>query len=165
MKTIGLIGGMSWESTAEYYRIINEEIKSIDHVFLEFDWEGTMVDRNRSTEQLYYKRTGTYGSYDMESFYTSNDRIQSFNATAPALLGCFEDKKQGFDGFWLVNATNPYKNLSTKITMKFNDASSILIYDPASKDGTPLEITYDVSAGYSVSLASGTGIFIIPISG
>lgn len=26
MKTIGLIGGMSWESTAEYYRIINEEV-------------------------------------------------------------------------------------------------------------------------------------------
>ncbi|MEF2245218.1 aspartate/glutamate racemase family protein [Paenibacillus sp. IITD108] len=28
MKTIGLIGGMSWESSAEYYRIINEEIKT-----------------------------------------------------------------------------------------------------------------------------------------
>lgn len=27
MKTIGLIGGMSWESTIPYYRIINEEIK------------------------------------------------------------------------------------------------------------------------------------------
>ncbi|RSD25416.1 aspartate/glutamate racemase family protein [Mesobacillus subterraneus] len=27
MKTIGLIGGMSWESTAEYYRIINEEVR------------------------------------------------------------------------------------------------------------------------------------------
>lgn len=26
MKTIGLIGGMSWKSTAEYYRIINELI-------------------------------------------------------------------------------------------------------------------------------------------
>lgn len=25
MKTIGLIGGMSWESSAEYYRIINQE--------------------------------------------------------------------------------------------------------------------------------------------
>jgi aspartate racemase len=24
-KTIGLIGGMSWESSAEYYRIINQE--------------------------------------------------------------------------------------------------------------------------------------------
>ncbi|CAH8712208.1 aspartate/glutamate racemase family protein [Paenibacillus thiaminolyticus] len=28
MKTIGLIGGMSWESTVEYYRIINEEVKN-----------------------------------------------------------------------------------------------------------------------------------------
>ena len=27
MKTIGLIGGMSWESTIPYYRIINEKIK------------------------------------------------------------------------------------------------------------------------------------------
>ncbi len=28
MKTIGLIGGMSWESTVEYYRLINEEVKA-----------------------------------------------------------------------------------------------------------------------------------------
>ena len=27
MKTIGLIGGMSWESSLEYYRIINEQVK------------------------------------------------------------------------------------------------------------------------------------------
>lgn len=27
VKTIGLIGGMSWESTIEYYRLINEEVK------------------------------------------------------------------------------------------------------------------------------------------
>lgn len=27
MKTIGLLGGMSWESTLEYYRVINEEVK------------------------------------------------------------------------------------------------------------------------------------------
>ena len=28
MKRIGLIGGMSWESTIPYYRIINEEVNS-----------------------------------------------------------------------------------------------------------------------------------------
>ncbi|MGQ0799910.1 MAG: aspartate/glutamate racemase family protein [Pseudomarimonas sp.] len=28
MKTIGLIGGMSWESTVPYYRIVNEVVKS-----------------------------------------------------------------------------------------------------------------------------------------
>ncbi len=27
MKTIGLIGGMSWESSAEYYRMLNEQMK------------------------------------------------------------------------------------------------------------------------------------------
>jgi len=27
MKKIGIIGGLSWESTAEYYRLINQEIK------------------------------------------------------------------------------------------------------------------------------------------
>ena len=28
MKTIGLIGGMSWESSAEYYRLINQQVKA-----------------------------------------------------------------------------------------------------------------------------------------
>lgn len=28
MKTIGLLGGMSWESSADYYRLINETIKT-----------------------------------------------------------------------------------------------------------------------------------------
>jgi len=28
MKTIGLIGGMSWESSIEYYRIINQTVKA-----------------------------------------------------------------------------------------------------------------------------------------
>lgn len=28
MKTIGLLGGMSWESTASYYQRINDAVKS-----------------------------------------------------------------------------------------------------------------------------------------
>ncbi len=28
MKTIGLLGGMSWESTMEYYKLINEEVRN-----------------------------------------------------------------------------------------------------------------------------------------
>jgi aspartate racemase len=28
MKTIGILGGMSWESSAEYYRLINENVKA-----------------------------------------------------------------------------------------------------------------------------------------
>ena len=29
MKTIGLIGGMSWESSAVYYRLLNERVGEI----------------------------------------------------------------------------------------------------------------------------------------
>jgi aspartate racemase len=29
MKVIGLLGGMSWESSAEYYRIVNERVKAL----------------------------------------------------------------------------------------------------------------------------------------
>jgi aspartate racemase len=46
MKTIGLLGGMSWESTAEYYRIINEEVnrrlggtRSAECVLYSFDFD------------------------------------------------------------------------------------------------------------------------------
>jgi aspartate racemase len=58
MKIIGLIGGMSWESSVEYYRIINEEVRErlgglhsakcllysvdfdeIEHYQAEGDWE------------------------------------------------------------------------------------------------------------------------------
>lgn len=28
MRTIGLIGGMSWESSAEYYRLLNEDVRT-----------------------------------------------------------------------------------------------------------------------------------------
>ena len=30
MKTIGMIGGMSWESTVTYYKIVNERRQSIN---------------------------------------------------------------------------------------------------------------------------------------
>jgi len=46
MKTIGLIGGMSWESTAEYYRIMNETanercggLHSASCILYSFDFE------------------------------------------------------------------------------------------------------------------------------
>lgn len=46
MKTLGLLGGMSWHSTAEYYRIINEEIAkrlggmhSADLIVRSFDFQ------------------------------------------------------------------------------------------------------------------------------
>ncbi|AFM41369.1 aspartate racemase [Desulfosporosinus acidiphilus SJ4] len=59
MKTIGLIGGMSWESSSEYYRILNEEIKvrlgglhSAKCVLLSVDFEEIEIcQRNNEWEK------------------------------------------------------------------------------------------------------------------
>lgn len=73
MKTIGLLGGMSWESSVEYYRIMNEEVKlrlgglhsakilmysvdfdSIRQHMLVDDWQGAgekLADAARTLEQ------------------------------------------------------------------------------------------------------------------
>ncbi|WP_199287175.1 hypothetical protein [Robertkochia marina] len=51
IKKIGLIGGMSWESSLEYYRIINEEVghrsggfQSCRSVMESVDFAWTVVD-------------------------------------------------------------------------------------------------------------------------
>ena len=61
MKTIGLIGGLSWESTAEYYRIINETVRQklgglhsakIVMVSLNFSEIKELVQKNEQTKVL-----------------------------------------------------------------------------------------------------------------
>ena len=54
MKTIGLLGGMSWESTALYYRLINEETKrrlgglhSARIVLVSLDFQEIQILQNR----------------------------------------------------------------------------------------------------------------------
>ena len=71
MKTIGLIGGMSWESSLEYYRIINEQVKarlgglhsadclmySFDFAMIEVlqasgDWEAAAAEMVKAAQRL-----------------------------------------------------------------------------------------------------------------
>lgn len=49
MKTIGLIGGMSWESTLTYYQIINEAVKRELGAFIRqsFCWPAWTLPRSR----------------------------------------------------------------------------------------------------------------------
>ena len=54
MKTIGLIGGISWESTAEYYKLLNEEIK-------------TRLGGRHSAKILMY-------SFDFDEIYSFNQK-------------------------------------------------------------------------------------------
>ncbi len=64
MKTIGLIGGISWESTAEYYKLLNEEIK-------------TRLGGRHSANILMY-------SFDFDEIYNFNQN-EDFNSIGKRL--------------------------------------------------------------------------------
>ena len=80
MRTIGLIGGMSWESTAHYYRVLNQEtarrlgglhsapviIHSLDFAPIEAmqragDWDGAGQELARSARGLVAAGAGIIG--------------------------------------------------------------------------------------------------------
>ncbi len=71
MKTIGLLGGMSWESTVDYYRVINERVKGalgglhsakialysvdfdpLEKLLLEEDWKGTAEILSQAAKKI-----------------------------------------------------------------------------------------------------------------
>lgn len=136
--------------TDTYYAVkdVNWEVKKFDHVFLNFDWQGTMSlvpeGKNASTTLSYV------GDY-------KNPRIASASATEEAIIGCMKDK-DGYDGYWIVNATDPGKLLSNSVTVEFKKASKAIAYIK----GEEQEITLK-DGKYTFELESGDGVFVIPI--
>ena len=120
MKTIGLIGGMSWESSLEYYRIINEEVKkrlggfhSAECLLYSFDFQ--------TVEKLQHE--GNWGKLT-ELMVQAAQKIEKGGAECCIPLGThnlckslqeiqgislyeefFEDVRQGFwfRGFFFLN--------------------------------------------------------------
>lgn len=142
--------GQEAVKTEAYYAVkeANEEIKKFDHVFLNFDWEGTMAvtDENKTMSNL-LKQAGDYKS----------PRIDSVTATEETVIGCLKDDK-GYDGYMIVNATDPGQDIPNKVTIKFKKATKAMIYVHGE------EQTVDLNDGsYTFELASGDGVFAIPI--
>lgn len=136
--------------TDAYYAVkaANEEIKKFDHVFLNFDWEGTMaLTAEGKNLGAGLKLAGDY----------SSPRIATATATDDAIIGCMKDK-DGYDGYMIVNATDPGKNLSNSVTVEFRKATKALAY----VNGEEQTITLD-NGKYTFELESGAGVFVIPI--
>ncbi|SHG18401.1 aspartate/glutamate racemase family protein [Ornithinibacillus halophilus] len=82
MKTIGLIGGMSWESTAEYYRLINQlvnkklgNLHSAKCILYSVDFEGI-------------ERYQTLGQWDKAGEELAEVGVNLENAGADFILIC-----------------------------------------------------------------------------
>ncbi len=136
--------------TEAYYAVkeVNEEIKKFDHVFLKFDWEGTMgVTKKDTAKSPMLAEAGKY----------SSPRIEKVEATDETIIGCMKDA-DGYDGFMIVNVTDPGKNLSDEVTVTFKEATKAIVYVKGE------EQTVDLKDGsYTFDLTSGEGVFVIPL--
>lgn len=133
-----------------YYAVkaANEEIKKFDHVYLNFDWEGTFaLTGEGKTMSNGLKQAGAYES----------PRIKEATATDETVIGCFKDQ-EGYDGYMIANATDPGQNLSTSVTVTFREASKAIAYVNGEEQTITLE-----NGTYTFDLESGAGVFVIPI--
>lgn len=136
--------------TDAYYAVqaTNQEIKKFDNVFLNYDWKGTVaVAKKGSSKSALLAQVGNYTS----------PRIRSVSATNEAIIGCMKDSK-GYDGFMIVNSTDPGQKLDSAVTVTFNNATTAIAY----VHGTPQTVTLN-NGSYTFKLGSGEGVFVIPI--
>lgn len=136
--------------TEAYYAVkeANEEIKKFDHVFMNFNWEGTMA--------LTSEVKGLSTALKMAGDYQS-PRVSAVSATDDTIIGSMKDK-DGYDGYWIVNATEPGQNLSDSVTITFREATSAIAYIHGEEQTISLE-----DGTYTFDLGSGEAVFVIPI--
>lgn len=135
------------EKTAVYYAVqsVNNEIKAFDNVILDFNWQGTVG----------IKHSNGNGIMNYVEAYNSK-RIDAYSATDDAIIGCLKDSN-GYDGFMLVNATDPSKNVTENISVTFNNADHAKVFVNG------VESIVELNNGtYEAALAPGQGIFVIP---
>lgn len=139
----------------DYVKEVNEEILAFDHVLLSFDWVNTMTvngSNNQSANTAFIM---------LKNSLTQTDLFTNVSASEDSLISVFRDNDDKYNGYMLVNYSDPGKLLSSDISLKFNGgANKAIVYEKG------VEKTVDLTDGvYSCKLESGEGRFVIPFKG
>lgn len=130
---------------------INQELLNFDHVYMNFDWQGTQILNKKNSARFFDKIVAFDPILDYQS-----PRIASLTGNDDVIVGCLKDHNS-YDGFMLVNATDPSSNLSVEGDIRFYDADKAIVY----VHGEPQTVSLNKGT-YHYNLASGEGVFIIP---
>lgn len=142
--------GEAGVKTDAYYAVqaLNNEITKFDHVLMNYNWQGTTAFAPEGKQQS--QLLSTVGKYNAE-------RIESVSTTEEIIIGHLKDA-DGYDGFMLVNSTEPSEGKTAEVTVTFRKASKALCYIHGE------EQTVDLTDGsYTFSVGAGEGVFVIPI--
>lgn len=135
-----------------YYmaQTVNNEIKKFDHVYLNYEWQGTLPIIGKNNEEGY-----NLGFDGLSAPLEELSLAKRWDATEDALVGVFKDA-DGNDGLIVTNYTDPADLCSNLVRFEFKDVRAVRIY----RDGVAQD--YKVTNNrLDVELAPGEGVFII----
>ncbi len=147
----------------DYAQAVNLEIQSFANVILNFDWKGTTNYLNeKGTKNNAFNMVNSTKvlseKLDKKFPTAQSGRIKKVSNKQDLIIGSFRDKK-GYDGFMMVNYTDPAKNIDNEIEVTFKDAKKAVVYIEGKKN------VVDLSGGkYKTTLKPGEGQFIIPFN-
>lgn len=135
-----------------YYmaQTVNREIKNFDHVYLNYEWKGTLPIIGNNNEDGYNLNFGGL-SEPLEEL----SMCKRWDAREDALVGTFTDEN-GYEGLMVVNFTDPADLISNLVRFEFNDVSKVRMY----RGGVPYDYKIENNR-LDVELAPGEGVFII----
>ena len=136
--------------TYDMAKQVNSEIKSFEHVYLNYDWKGTLPVLGKNNTEGYNL------NFDgMSNPLETLDVANRYDATEDALIGTFEDK-DGNQGLMVVNFTDPANGLDNLVRFDFKEVSKVRVF----RKGQVYD--YEVlNNRFDIELESGEGVFII----
>lgn len=133
-----------------YVQTVNKEIAGVDEALLDFSWEGTLPVKGKDVTTL------NKPFAMLETPLTSIAGISNIQTSQDSLIGAFKGK-DGRDGYFITNFSEPRDGKSDAISLSFNGANSALVYHYGKAETVALK-----NSVFTYSLDAGDGIFVVP---
>lgn len=133
---------------------VNNEVHAMEDAYMAYDWAGTLY-KNASEmvdNQLFANLTAALDSHE---------RMEFVSCTQDVMAGVFTAKDESStaqDAFMIVNVTDPIEKLSNQVTVKFSNATHLLMY----RYGEKIVVELPSDGVYTFQLEPGEGRFVIP---
>lgn len=142
-----------------YAKEANEELAFLDHVYLQFDWDGCMPVKGTAD--------GTNIAFVNLRTPVTESEYFGVEADHDALVGIFTDKS-GYKGYLITPYADTHLDyiseefiaLDTELAFTFN-ADKLLVLDMKTKQSSVVDLT---DGKYEITLSPGDGQFVIPFN-
>lgn len=135
----------------DYVKAANEELKTFDSVYLQFEWEnvmplvGTVFGDNLNS------------GFDMLKTHMTSSEYFTATANADTVIGQFHDAN-GYKGYMVAGLTDPMEDITDTVSMTFK-ANRVLVYT-----GGQSKVVEIPTGVYTFNLDAGDGAFLIPFN-